>query len=261
MSMTVHTLASGSSGNCTLVSDGGIHILIDAGISCRRIVQALNSLGLTLTDLSGIFVTHEHSDHISGLTTITKNYEVPLFAAPPTARQVCYRVPFADRCMTAIEPGEEVCLNGLTVEGFRTSHDAAGSMGYAVMGERGKMALATDLGMLTDEVLDAVAGCDLLIAETNHDLDLLESGRYPYYLKRRITSHQGHLCNEEGAELCRHAAEHGAKTMILAHLSAENNTPQHALTAVETAFTASFIENVTVEVAPRQCLSRTYVVI
>lgn len=261
MSMTVHTLASGSSGNCTLVSEGSVHILIDAGISCRRITQSLGTLGLALSDLSGIFITHEHSDHISGLATITKNYELPLFAAGPTARQICYRVPFADRCMHQISPGEEVMVESLVVQGFQTSHDAAFSMGFSVMGERGKMALATDLGMLTDEVLEAVAGCDLLVAETNHDLEMLEGGRYPYYLKRRVASHEGHLCNEQGAELCRHAAEHGAKTMILAHLSAENNTPRHALTAVETAFAAACVEDVTVEVAPRGVLSRAFAVV
>lgn len=260
MSMTVHTLASGSSGNCTLVSDEGVHILLDAGISCRRISKSLDSLGISISDLSGIFITHEHSDHISGLATICKNYEIPLFAAAPTARQICYRVPFADRCMTAIAPGVDVTLGALTVCGFATSHDSAFSMGFSVMGRRGKLCLATDLGYLSEDVLEAVTGCDLLIAETNHDLTLLEEGHYPYYLKQRIRSDRGHLCNEQGAELCRHAAQHGARTIILAHLSAENNTPAHARAAVETAFSAHFIQDVEIVVAPRAELSPCFVV-
>lgn len=259
--LTVYTLASGSSGNCTLVTDGEVHILIDAGISCRRISQSLARLELTLDQLSAIFITHEHTDHTCGLATISKKYEIPLFASAQTARQICYRVPFADRMMQPIEPGDEIIIDAMTVSGFATLHDCPGSMGYTVCGERGKMAIATDLGTLTDEVLAAVAGVDLLIAETNHDLEMLESGPYPYYLKERIRGSHGHLSNEDGAKLCRHSVLNGAKTLILAHLSQENNTPLRAHTAVSSLLAAEELEDIILELAPRSELSRPFAVV
>ena len=256
--LVVHTLASGSSGNCTLVSDGEVHILIDAGISCRRIVNSLAELGISAQDLRGIFVTHEHTDHICGLQTLTKRFSLPIFTAAPCAEMIAAKAPATMHVLRTIEPEEEICLDSLAVQGFETSHDSAASMGFTVAGERGKMALATDLGMLTSCVREAVAGVDLLIAETNHDRNMLRYGPYPYYLKQRVSGSTGHLCNEDGAELCRHAAFHGVKTVILAHLSAENNTPDCAYQAVAETFAVNGVEDVTIAVAPRDCLSRAF---
>jgi len=256
--LVVYTLASGSSGNCTLVSDGAVHILIDAGISCRRIVKSLAELGISAQDLRGIFVTHEHTDHISGLQTLSKHFHLPVFAAAPCAAAIAAKAPAAQDVLQSISPEEEICLDSLAVQGFETSHDSAFSMGFTVTGERDKMALATDLGMLTSQVRQAIAGVDLLVAETNHDLNLLRCGPYPYFLQKRISGATGHLCNEDGAELCRHAAFHGAKTVVLAHLSAENNTPDSAYRAVEETFAVNGVEDVTIELAPRDTLSKAY---
>ena len=256
--LVVHTLASGSSGNCTLVSDGIVHILIDAGISCRRIVNSLAELGLSAQDLRGIFVTHEHSDHICGLQTLSKRFRLPIFTAPPCATVIAAKMPATESVLRPIAAEEEICIDSIAVQGFETIHDSAASMGYTVAGERGKMALVTDLGMLTSQVRQAVVGVDLLIAETNHDLNMLRCGPYPYYLQQRISGANGHLCNEDGAELCRHAAFHGAKTVILAHLSAENNSPDCAYRAVEETFTVNGVEDVTIELAPRDALSKAY---
>jgi len=256
--LVVYTLASGSSGNCTLVSDGTVHILIDAGISCRRIVNSLAELGLSAQDLRGIFVTHEHTDHVCGLQTLSKRFSLPVFTAAACAAVIAAKAPAAQQLLRPIRPEEEICIDSLAVQGFETSHDSAASMGFTVAGERGKMALVTDLGMLTSGVREAVAGVDLLVAETNHDVNMLRYGPYPYYLKQRISGSTGHLCNEDGAELCRHAAVHGTKTVVLAHLSAENNTPDCAYQAVAENFAVNGVEDVTIELAPRDTLSKMY---
>lgn len=233
--MTVTTLASGSSGNCTLISEGDTHLLVDAGISCRRITTALGELGVDPARLAGICVTHEHSDHICGLTNFTKKYRVPVYTTAGTGRQLCYRIAFLEELIRDFQPGESFQAGGLTVESFPTLHDTAQPCGFAVSNGSRKAAVVTDLGVVTDEVLSGIRGTDLLVVEANHDVECLKSGRYPYYLKQRILGDHGHLCNEAGASLARSAAEAGAHTVVLAHLSAENNTPALARNAAQTA--------------------------
>ena len=233
--MIVTTLASGSSGNCTLVSAGDTHVLVDAGISCRRIALSLGELGLRLDDLSGICITHEHSDHICGLTTLTKKHRIPIYTTGGTGRQLCYRIPFIEDLIYQVTPGEEFRIEDLLVESFATLHDTAEPCGFALSDGEKKAAVVTDLGIVTDEVLDGIRGANLLVVECNHDIEAVKSGPYPYYLKQRILGDHGHLSNEAGAALARTVAMDGAHTVILAHLSAENNTPAMARRAVETA--------------------------
>ena len=230
--LTFTTLASGSSGNAALVSCGSAHILLDAGISARRITTGLKALGVEAADLTAVLVTHEHHDHISGLAVLTKKLRVPVVASGPTCGQLCYRIPFLEELVRRQQLGIGMELGGLWVESFATSHDAAGSVGYSISAGGCRMVLATDLGCITPEVEGAVRGCDLLVCETNHDEDWVKSGPYPYHLKARVLGDRGHLSNEAGAELAALGVESGARTVILAHLSAENNTPAHARQAV-----------------------------
>lgn len=205
--MEICTLASGSSGNSALVSSGSTHILLDAGISARRITTGLKALGVAPESLSAVLITHEHTDHICGLTTLTKKLRIPVYATAGTGRQMCYRIPNLDELVREVEPGTGFQLGELWCESFATPHDAAGSVGYALTGDGCKMALCTDLGHLTPQVEVGIAGADLLIAEANHDEDWVRSGPYPYYLKQRILGDFGHLSNEAGAELvCRAVA-------------------------------------------------------
>ena len=233
--MLVTTLASGSSGNCTLVSEGDTHILVDAGISCRRITTALGELGIDPAGLTGICITHEHSDHICGLANFTKKYRVPVYTTAGTGRQLCYRIAFLEELIHDFQPGACFQAGGLTVESFPTLHDTAQPCGFAFSNGSRKAAVVTDLGVVTEEVLRGVRGANLLVVEANHDVECLKSGPYPYYLKKRILGDQGHLCNEAGAALARTAAKAGAHTVVLAHRSAENNTPAMALNAAEAA--------------------------
>ena len=251
------TLASGSSGNSLLVTDGRTHVLVDAGISCRRICTGLKELGVEPTELAGVLITHEHSDHISGLTTLTKQLRLPVYASPGTGRQLCYRIAFLEELLRPVAPGEGFSIGGLAIESFPTSHDAAESVGYALSAGGRKAAVVTDLGYVTGAVLRGIRGADLLVAEANHDVETLRSGEYPYYLKQRILGPQGHLCNEDAARFAVKLAESGTGELILAHLSRDNNTPAMALRAVETALSAAGLAPA-LSVAPRECLSQTY---
>lgn len=254
--MTLTTLASGSSGNCLLLSAGGTHLLVDAGISARRISQALGGLGLTPDGLAGILITHEHSDHISGLATLTKYHAVPIYTATPTGRQLTYRIPFLEERIHTVEAGLPFAAGDVEVTPFPTLHDAACPMGYAFSDGARKAAVVTDLGAVTSVVREAIRGAQLLVAEANHDLDMLRSGSYPYPLKARILGDHGHLSNAACADLCAEAADWGVRQVVLAHLSQENNTPRLALDAV----TSALAGRARAAVAPRDCPGPTYAV-
>lgn len=222
------TLASGSSGNCLLASDGTTHLLIDAGISARRICKSLRALGVEPAGLSGILITHEHSDHIGGLATLTKQLRLPVYASRGTALQLCYRIAFLEDVIHPFQAAGAFSIGSLGITSFPTPHDSADSVGYTLTDGRRKAAVSTDLGHLTPAVSAGIAGAHLLVCEANHDVEWLRCGPYPYFLKQRILGDRGHLSNEAGAELAALAVESGTRQVALAHLSAENNTPSRA---------------------------------
>ena len=188
--MEFYTLASSSAGNAALVCHENTHILIDAGISCRRITQSLAALSLTLDDLDGILITHEHIDHVRALGTLQKKHAVPLYASSGTAAALDYPAPY----LHAFAADETFTIKDLQIRSFRTSHDAKESVGYRIESSA-VFALATDIGCVTDDILAALRGADAVIIEANHDEDMLMQGPYPYPLKRRILSDRGHLSN------------------------------------------------------------------
>lgn len=260
--MTFTTLASSSTGNAALVSCGDTHILLDAGVSARWITAGLHSLGVTPRQLSAVLITHAHSDHVSGLRVLANKAGAPIYATGPAfwewyKRSRCDEV---KSLFQNLETGAGVQIGSMWIEAFPTSHDAAGSVGYSIAGEGGRMAMCTDLGRLTDEVRRAAAGCDLLVCETNHDEDWVRSGPYSYYLKQRILGPYGHLSNEAGAELAAFAVESGTKAVVLAHLSQTNNTPARAYEAVSRRLRAMDCDperDISLSVAPANGLGRT----
>lgn len=260
--LTLTTLASGSSGNCALLSDGETPLLLDVGISCRRICTALAGLNLSPESLSGILITHEHSDHISGLATLHKRFHLPVYTSPGTARQLCYRIAALEDVVRTCAPGSSFTVGGLDVETFPISHDAAEPMGFAVSSGDRKAALVTDLGVVTDAVQRGMAGAQLVLVEANHDEEWVRSGPYPYYLKERILGRQGHLSNEAGGTLALTAVQGGARTVVLAHLSRENNTPQRAFDTVNTILNAYGPDDaaLTLAVAPRDQTGPVYTI-
>ena len=240
--MRVSILASGSTGNCTLVSEGETHLLIDAGISAKRITEGLRRCGVEPQSLTAVLVTHEHTDHISGLAVLLRRCAAPVYAIRPVAEALCRVVPGASVRVCAAEPDCVMLIGDTAVTPFRVSHDAAGCCGYRINGASGSFGYCTDLGVVTEDVQAALSGVDCAIIESNHDLTMLRTGPYPAFLKKRIRSERGHLSNEDAAALAVRLTESGTGTLILAHLSRHNNTPAEAMRTVQTALDAAFAE-------------------
>lgn len=244
--MRIVTFASGSTGNCCLVSDGGVNVLIDAGISARRIVQGLGVLGLAPQDVCGVLITHEHSDHISGLPVLVKRTGMRIFA-PSELGEVLKRVkPELSESIDYIPPDGGLCVGDVKITAFPTPHDASASFGYRIEGSE-VFAFATDTGHISDELLEGLQGADTVVIEANHDKVMLKNGPYPPFLKQRVLSKHGHLSNDDCAKLACLLADSGTRQIILGHLSQQNNTPEAAKTAVSEALSG---RNVKIYTAP-----------
>ena len=178
---TVHTLASGSSGNALLLSCGTTHLLVDAGISCRRITTALREIGVAPEALTAILITHTHADHISGLQVLLKKTTCPVRAFGRTCRELEYRLTGITDRLLPMEAAIRYTLGSCTVTAFPTSHDAPGSCGYRFDTADGSVGLMTDTGFVTQEAADILPGVDLAVLESNHDVEAVRSGPYPYY--------------------------------------------------------------------------------
>ena len=229
------SLYSGSSGNCSVVRCGQEYLMLDMGKSCRTTLNGLKELGLAVSDLKGILVTHEHTDHIQGLKVFLKHYNVPVYGKADTLEKLAEAdlVPPATE-LIAIQDRQEA-IGSFGVHSFPTSHDVP-CCGYRIQTEDGRtMTMATDLGAITPEVHHALHGADLVALESNYDLNCLQMGRYPYQLKRRIQSDRGHLDNAVCAAKVLELLQQGCKKFALCHLSRENNTPDLALATVRSA--------------------------
>ena len=236
------TLYSGSSGNCALIRSEDKYLLIDMGKSCRTTLTALKSLGLAVSDCVGILVTHEHSDHVSGLDTFLKKHPVPLYGCADTLDTLAS--PRHDSARGGGNPcGRSDAGNRqLTVTSFPTSHDVP-CCGYRIRTPEGRvMAFATDLGYLTPVVQDNLMGCDLVALEANYDAFSLHGGPYPYYLKVRIASDRGHLDNKACAAEILDLIQDGCKKFALCHLSQTNNSPELVMTTVYNVLLAAGIQ-------------------
>lgn len=222
-------LFSGSNGNSYYIGSSGSCILIDAGRSAKQLETAMRAHSLEPSNIQAIFVTHEHADHVQGVRVMASRYHIPVYSSPGTL-QAMEEMGMLNGKFPVESIGEEgVCICGMQVTAFHTSHDSRESVGYVVHTADGrKVAFATDLGFLSDEVFDAVLGCDAVVIESNHDIGMLQNGYYPYYLKRRILSNTGHLSNAACAGELPALAQSGTTRFVLAHLSRENNLPQLA---------------------------------
>lgn len=229
---TFQTLASGSGGNAALLSHRETRLLIDMGISCRRVCQGLAQAGVRPEELAGVVITHEHSDHIGGLATYIKKYRTPIFCTPGTGRQLAYRLAGVEDLLRPVPLGETVEAGAAALTLLPTSHDCSESAALHLSLPDGRVGYLTDTGYIPEETGRALLGAELLVLESNHDVETLRSGPYPYYLKQRVLGAFGHLSNDEAAAYAAASARAGTRSIILAHLSRENNTPQMALNAV-----------------------------
>lgn len=260
--MTLCTLASSSSGNCTIVSHGKTHMLIDAGISLRRIKDGLRQAGLTPDEIVGVLITHEHSDHINGIKMLEKYYNIPIFSSYGTGNGIYSVMPEVEPFINCFEIGVELELGDIAVRSFRTPHDTDGSVGYVLRAGGTTVAYVTDLGCVTGEVLNATLGADLAVIEANHDRDMVKNGSYPDFLKKRVLSELGHLANCDSGNFAAKLVSSGARYIQLSHLSRENNTPKLARETVELALTKKGIsvgKDVELDIAPSYTMSRKYV--
>lgn len=228
----VHMIASGSKGNATLLQTGRTCLLIDAGISAKRITAGLKRAGLTPDDLSGVFITHEHSDHINGLPVFSKQSQVSIYANENTW-MTAGKLSLVDKRFRRVLPEEGLTIGDITVKSFRLSHDAASPVGFNFFAKGYKCSVATDLGCPTAEVKKALYGSDTIILEANHDLDMLDNGSYPWHLKRRVRGSRGHLSNMDAGFMLSEVMTAKRTQVYLAHLSEENNTPDIARKTVE----------------------------
>ena len=232
--MRVCVFASGSGGNSLLLSQGDGSLLLDAGISMRRIRCGLQQAGQSMQELHGVLITHEHSDHISGLKMLCKHHRLPVYAPEMLAGELRRLVPECEGLLRVIPLHRPFSVGPMQVRACPTPHDAVQSVAYRVEGE-GSFALATDMGHVTEELRDFLRGVDAAVIESNYDEAMLRSGPYPYFLKKRILSERGHLSNTGCAALAGMLAAGGTREIVLGHLSRENNRPELALSAVSPA--------------------------
>lgn len=227
----VYSLYSGSTGNAFLICANRVCFLIDAGKNCKSLCAAIRACGHEPEEIQAVFVTHEHSDHIKALPVFLKKYPVPVHLPEACAYKLMTE-PSAEPLLCPHPPVHTEELEGIRISSFPTPHDSRGSVGYRVeiptpQGSY-RIGYATDIGYVTPAVESNLTGCQAVILESNHDLEMLENGPYPYDLKRRIASKRGHLSNPDSACFAAKLCSCGTKSIMLAHLSQENNTPDTA---------------------------------
>lgn len=227
---------SSSSGNATFLTDDETHILIDCGATGAYIERCLSCLGMSADKLSAIFLTHAHSDHVGAAGVLSRKYHLPIFATEGTFLQGSKQLgQMEDAQKKIIAPGEDITLGNINICAFSIPHDADGAVSYTFLDNESKFGIATDIGFVSDDILNHLNGSDTVIVESNHDVEMLRNGPYPFPLKKRILSDGGHLSNEACGALCVSLAKTGTKSFWLGHLSQHNNLPELAYNTVRKA--------------------------
>lgn len=249
------SLASGSSGNAQYIGNKTTNILLDAGLSGKYIQAGLEGIGVDPSKLDGIVITHEHSDHIKGIGVLMRRFGVPIYATEGTWKGMSEKIGKIDiEKVNIIEKDEIFSIKDIQIKAYPVSHDANDPVGYTFQNGTGKIGVITDLGHYTEEILDEIRSCDLVMLEANHDVEMLQMGSYPYYLKRRILSEVGHLSNEASGEIACDIVKNGkARNILLGHLSRENNFPDLAYETVK-----SIMESEGIKVGNDVMLNMTY---
>jgi phosphoribosyl 1,2-cyclic phosphodiesterase len=250
--LSICVLASGSKGNAIFVSDGSTSILFDAGLSGIEIERRLESRGLDPEQIDAIVVSHEHSDHIQGVGVLSRRYRLPVHITKKTQGAAGnflgeIRMPVHFKC------GSPFCIGSLAIHPFSISHDAVDPAGFTISRNGIRLGIATDLGIATTLVREHLKGCDLIVMEANHDSRMLSEGPYPWPLKQRVKSREGHLSNDDAKALLVEVKQDRLKHVILAHLSETNNTEEKAASRVGEAICGSGINLV---VARQDCSSQ-----
>lgn len=231
--MTVCPLFSGSSGNSVYIACGGVRMLVDAGVSAARVEGALREIGSAPEDIDAVLVTHEHVDHVRGLGVLCRKYGLPVYANEGTWSGILQKESgIPGGCMRTFCTGEDFYIGGVNVRPFAIPHDAMEPVGFALAHQGLRCGVATDIGHIREDWMEAVSGCHALVLEANHDIGMVERGPYPQRLKRRILGRNGHLNNEDCAKALLTLVERGTQAVFLSHLSQDNNLPELAYDTV-----------------------------
>ncbi len=260
--MRLCSIASGSSGNCIYTGSEQTHLLVDAGISAKRIEAGLKELELEGKDIQGLLITHEHSDHIKGVGVLARKFGIPIYATEGTIAQMKETASLGkvdESLYHTIHADEHFQIGDVDVEPFRISHDAAEPVAYRFQCDEKSAAIATDMGVYNDYIVDHLKGLDVLLLEANHDIQMLQVGPYPYILKQRILGNRGHLSNESAGQLlCKVLHDH-MKKIYLGHLSKENNYAELAYETVKLEIQLDPVQyrpgDFDIQVASRDCCS------
>lgn len=240
------SLFSSSSGNSTYIGTSQGGILIDVGVSAKKTADALRNIGVDPSSIAAIFVTHEHADHINGIRVFAERHGTKVYASEGTLKGMEDANVITSKMIADVIPYSGIQAGGIFVKPFRTPHDSRESTGFSLVTPDGKrLAVATDIGIVNDTVMNAIYGADLVLLESNHDVGMLRNGPYPYFLKERILSNHGHLSNESCAETSVKLMESGTTRFVLGHLSKENNVPALAFETTRAAMRmAGAVENI-----------------
>lgn len=235
--LKLYPLYSGSSGNMYLIKSPTSAVLVDIGVSFKSLMTSLENLQMNLDDISALFITHEHSDHIKGLTTFINKTNIPIYTTLGTKDYILdkFQAKFKNTPnIITITPETSLNINDISITPFKTSHDACDPVGYTLQHEDSALTIATDLGYVSDNVYEHLLGSNLCVIESNYDRNLLMYGNYTYPLKCRIQSDIGHLSNDDTSNVILDLAKTGKRNFILGHISENNNEPEQALFSVNT---------------------------
>ncbi len=234
--MKLCSIASGSSGNCIFVGTDETNLLVDVGISKKKMIEGLSQIDVCPSSIKGILVTHEHSDHVKGLGVIARQYKIPIFGTKETieeVRKMSRLGKIEDSLFHEIKPDTPFVLGDIEINPFSSFHDAKNPVCYTFKKEEHKVGVATDLGTYDDYIVKHLTGCEILLLEANHDVNMLQVGKYPYELKRRVLGDYGHLSNDTSGKLLTKIMDKQLKYIFLGHLSKENNYPALAYETVK----------------------------
>lgn len=243
-------LCSGSEGNSIYIKIENDSFLVDVGRSCRQIENLMSENGINPHEIKSIFVTHEHGDHVKGLNVFARRYNKPVYGSEGTIRaleekKILNNVRYKSIDLSGIDIGD------VSAAPFDISHDCIQGFGYSFYGKNKKVSVCSDIGIVTPSIFDSIIGSDVVILESNHDIDMLESGPYPIFLKQRILSDKGHLSNVACAQLIHKLAKTGTKKFVLCHLSSNNNDPKIAYDFAFSAIESAGVSNFELYVAPK----------
>jgi phosphoribosyl 1,2-cyclic phosphodiesterase len=259
MGLSFTILGSGSTGNTTLVSDGTSHILVDAGLSGRETAKRLRECKIEPEDISAIVVSHEHGDHCRGVAPFAKELNIPVFMTEEVFRSSGMTLNPAKH--RPIRPGDQFDVHGICFTSFSVPHDSVDPLGFVIEKDGTKLGIVLDLGYLSNLVLERLKGCDGIIMESNHDVQMLKVGPYPWALKQRVMSRRGHLSNDSVAQYLGNDFDGKAGYVVLAHLSKKNNLPELALLTAQRALesrSGPATIQTRIELARPDQISRTY---